>query len=437
MAMQQYLERYAEIEASRFDNLDGLEFNYHHLLCIPAYAESPDFLHQLIAQSKEQSVLIILVVNARAEAPPAQISLSREIATYLKQQYPSLGQFADNIQLLKMTDTIDILLVERCMPGYYLQGDDGVGLARKIACDIACRLITLGKIKNHWIHSTDADAILPADYFSTATALDTTKTSAAVYPFHHTPHENEKVQQAQTLYDLSMDYYVAGLKWAESCWAYHTIGSTLLINPEHYALARGFPKRQAGEDFYLLNKLSKIGDILTLNSTPIALASRLSDRVPFGTGPALNKIMLMQSPLEEFLFYHPHCFVYLKGWLAFVHTLQAGKDIVLSAAIIEQFVHANEKYAALDSQLLMNCLESLGASKALAHAFSHSKSDAVLKRHIQNWFDGFITLKFIHWMRDNCLPSVPASTVKTIQHEKNLPFLSCLAFEDYAPVPPA
>ena len=437
MAMQQYLKRYAESEASCFDDLDGIKFNYDHLLCIPAYAESPGFLDQLIAQSKAHSVLIILVVNARADAPSTHITQTREIANHLKQKCPCLGQLADNMQLLKMTDTIDVLLVERCMPGYYLQGDDGVGLARKIACDIACRLITQGRIKSRWIHSTDADAILPADYFSITTALDSTKTSAAVYPFRHTPHADENVQQAQTLYDLCMDYYVAGLKWAGSSWAYHTIGSTLLINAEHYAQVRGFPKRQAGEDFYLLNKLAKIGSIVTLNSTPIALASRLSDRVPFGTGPALNKIIAMESPLEEFLFYHPQCFVYLKSWLAFVRTLQAGKNIALSTDIIEQFVLANEEYTDVDSQLLMKCLESLGTSKALAHAFSHSKSDAVLERHIQNWFDGFITLKFIHWIRDNCLPSLPVGTIKPIQHEKNLPFLSCLGFEDYAPAPPA
>ena len=422
MAMQQYLKRYAESEASCFDHLDGIKFNYDHLLCIPAYAESPGFLDQLIAQSKAHSVLIILVLNARADAPSTHITLTREIANHLKQKCPCLGQLAGNMQLLKMTDTIDVLLVERCMPGYYLQGDDGVGLARKIACDIACRLITQGGIKSRWIHSTDADAILPADYFSITTALDSTKTSAAVYPFRHTPHADGNVQQAQTLYDLSMDYYVAGLKWAGSRWAYHTIGSTLLINAEHYAQVRGFPKRQAGEDFYLLNKLAKIGDIVTLNSTPIALASRLSDRVPFGTGPALNKIIAMDRPLDEYLYYHPNCFLALKFWLSLMNHIQAETKVELTINTIENFMTACKKeFTDLDSEVLLMCLREMGVERVLEHAFIHSNSKACLDRHLHNWFDSFRTLKFIHWMRDNQFPSLP---LRKIREEENFPFIT-------------
>ena len=65
------------------------------------------------------------------------------------------------------------------------------------------------------------------------------------------------------------------------------------INAEHYAQSAGFPKLAAGEDFYLLNKLAKIGKIIPLKiiNQPIYIQARISNRTPFGTGPALDKII--------------------------------------------------------------------------------------------------------------------------------------------------
>ena len=48
------------------------------------------------------------------------------------------------------------------------------------------------------------------------------------------------------------------MKYARSPYAFHTIGSTMAVSANHYAKVRGFPKREAGEDFYLLNKLAKV-----------------------------------------------------------------------------------------------------------------------------------------------------------------------------------
>ena len=121
--MSQYLSRYAEKETSC---LDGFKFNYDHLLCIPAFAEKADFLDKVIADIRQQSVLVILVVNAHVDASPAQISLTRDIATILKQQHQSRDQLAENICLLEISNSVDVLLLERCIPGLTLEGNDGV-----------------------------------------------------------------------------------------------------------------------------------------------------------------------------------------------------------------------------------------------------------------------------------------------------------------------
>jgi len=69
--------------------------------------------------------------------------------------------------------------------------------------------------------------------------------------------------------------------------------------------------------------------------------------------------------------------------------------------------------------VLLACVTALGIDKALNHALDNSRSEKVFQRHLTNWFDAFQTLKFIHWLRDNHLPSVP---VRLIQDGTCLPF---------------
>jgi len=420
MSMQQYLARYAESDASEVQHYvqhTKADFNrsWEHVLCIPAFAEAPDFLEKLTTDIHQQSVLIILIVNASAKADSEKIEQTRQIAAHLCRHYSCAARIAPHIQLLSMGDKLDVLLVEHVSPGLFLAEKEGVGLARKIACDIACQLIAIGILKTPWIHSSDADAVLPHDYFQATADLDTKSISAAIYPFHHTPHEEEDIVHAQHCYDLAMDYYVAGLNWAGSLWAFHTIGSTMLINSQHYAQARGFPRRQAGEDFYLLNKLAKIGHVINLQCTSLALESRLSDRVPFGTGPALLKIMLLDDPQQQYLYYHPDCFLALKCWLHICQTLQPETSGSLTLETITAAKHRDKAFSNVDSELLLQCLKALGVDKAMAHAGTHSKTKDTYARHMHNWFDAFLTLKFIHWMRDNALPSLPLHEIRGLE----------------------
>ena len=108
------------------------------------------------------------------------------------------------------------------------------------------------------------------------------------------------------------------MNFAGSPYAFHTIGSTMAVSAVHYAKVRGFPKREAGEDFYLLNKLAKVGSVLELDvgtdDGAIEIDSRRSDRVPFGTGAAVNKITGLADPVREFQFYDPEVFGLLKTW---------------------------------------------------------------------------------------------------------------------------
>lgn len=428
MALQKYLEHYAESEASILDGISGC---YDYALCIPAFAEPVAFLETQLKVFSGRNILVILVVNASDNASNEQLQLTQKLLDHLSENCALKATLGKNLTLREGPHGLDLLLVDRCTSSYLAENKGGVGLARKIACDIACQLIHDNKISSPWIHTTDADALLPPDYLDAINTLDPADTCAALFPFQHAAHSDPAVTKAQQLYDLSLHYYVQGLAWAQSPWAFHTIGSTLVINALNYAQARGFPKREAGEDFYLLNKLGKTGRIVLLDSKPIVLECRQSDRVPFGTGPALNKILALENPASDYLFYHPQCFVYLRYWHTIARHLWDDQHQVLTADYINRYREETE-LVAVKSDVLLACLDALGIQKSLAHAFSHSTSKKVFDRHLHNWFDAFQTLKFIHWFRNHHYPSQPWSL---IQKEPVLPFVA--ACSNYAPELPA
>src|SRR5262249_38957583 len=147
-------------------------------------------------------------------------------------------------------------------PHHLLPEGQGVGLARKIGFDLAARLFAAGRLRSPFIHSTDADVRLPEDYFERAE--EGAIAAALVYPFSHRPEEDPVLARAVFLYEISLRYYVLGLAFAGSPHAYHTIGSAFAARASAYVSVRGFPKRDAAEDFYLLSKIAKVGPVFSL-----------------------------------------------------------------------------------------------------------------------------------------------------------------------------
>ena len=212
---------------------------------------------------------------------------------------------------------------------------------------------------------------------------------------------------ATRLYELSLRYYVAGMKFARSPYAFHTIGSTMALSALHYAKVRGFPKREAGEDFYLLNKLAKVGSVLELDADfeneVIEIESRRSDRVPFGTGAAVNKIAGFADPLKEFRFYNPAVFSLLKTWLQVLPAIWHAGSPELGFSIFQKQVSDSRNQ---EIQSLLTGLKAMKTGQAIEHAFRQSSNLEQFTRQVNTWFDAFRTLKLIHFLRDRHLPSI-------------------------------
>lgn len=434
--MDKYLSLYAEPEIAALPDLlkalPDLQ-PWANVMVIPACNESADFLRP--PPPCDGRSLMILVINETLSASEKVSQTNQALAASVRErfilQWQSEPEFS-GFGLSLFRDSLalrDILLVDRFSAGRQLPVKGGVGHARKIGVDLATSLIHCKRIQSGWVHCTDADVHLPVEYFtcSQMSINSASDISALVYPFHHRDEPNrsasEKVILATQLYELSLRYYVAGMRFARSPYAFHTIGSTMAVSAQHYVKVRGFPRRAAGEDFYLLNKLAKVGSVLdpsvNANCDPIKIEARKSDRVPFGTGAAVIKITELTNPVRDFRFYDPAVFELLRLWLQRLPAIWSSGSTQLDSVIfsdqgLDDFANGDHDREAIQDSVLL-VLRTIKTEQALAHAFRQSKDLAQFTRQMHTWFDAFRTLKLIHGLRDSCLPAINYAALETNQ----------------------
>jgi hypothetical protein len=394
LACRRYLQRHSEHDLIDCPLPPGW---WQNVLVIPAYRESSELLTGLVRLPAGAGRVIVILVLNRPDSDPdtAANSPLREACSEL----PVGSRAAEPLALRKLNEHTDLYVHDVDILRGAIPASQGVGLARKIGCDLAFHWILQGVIASPWICSGDADALFPQDYFLQLDDVPA-KTVAAVYPFLHTAGPDDRCNTATALYELRLHHYLLGLEYAASPYAMQTLGSCLAVKAEHYAQVRGFPKRAGGEDFYLLNKLAKLGPIEKLLGACISLQSRHSQRAPFGTGPAVAAISADDNPLQLPLFYHPACFEALRCFLAAIPALQQAR---------EQTLHWEQLHAlGLAADLAQTCCAiagALGLEQAIAHCRRQGKSAEQFLRQFHQWFDAFRTLKFIHGIRDKGWPT--------------------------------
>jgi hypothetical protein len=401
-ALVKYLARHAEPESEAATRLPG---NFGHALVVPAYGER-ESLFTLLASvpgGPAGPVLIVAVLNARADSPPGVHQANQAARERFERELPGP-------EVLSETPSIrahplpggTLLVIDRATAGSFLPEGQGVGLARKIGNDAALRIHAAGRLASPWLHNTDADTLLTRDYFEQTAELDPGRTGAAIYFFEHRFEADPDLALAGRLYEISLRYYVLGLAWAGSPYAYESMGSCLAVPAGAYASVRGFPRKNAAEDFYVLDKLAKVGTIERLAGTPLSLEGRPSDRVPFGTGRALRDLTVRRRALSSFRLTHPLVFAHIAAWL------QALDRIALSGGDVTRAMAGLPSASPFfKTGLLREALEKLGIAGAIAQARARSSDAPTLRRHLHTWFDAFRTLKLAHALRDGGLPSIP------------------------------
>jgi hypothetical protein len=389
--LRKYLTTWAEPETRLAADVPG---PYENVLVIPVLREQASFLDGVrpAVEGAPGATLVIVVVNAAEDASAEAHSTNAEMIERLRHAGRVTREWPDaGASFLGSGAGADLLVIDRASEGRRLPAGEGVGRARKIGSDVALSLRVAGRLASEWIHASDADAVQPPDRFAAAEAAGAPGVVAVTHPFRHTPSGDDALDDALRRYEHSLRYWVQGLEWAGSPYAFHAVGSTLAVRAEDYARVRGFPDREAGEDFYLLNKLAKLGRVAAAGGAPVQIRGRLSDRVPFGTGRAIRRILDDDARGEPFRLYHPVCFRLLKRWLVAAEKwAREGEDAIECAT---------RDLPIAEAGALAEALDAAGARRHLAAIHEHHGRGDLL-RPFHTWFDGFRTLKLVHAIRD-------------------------------------
>jgi len=399
MAGDRATDKYLAQYSLQLGSVPPLPQRWQHVMVVPCYDEAPNFIHTWQNIYRHTDLLILLVLN-RPEGSestanePVRQALSTYSTTVLEHGY-SLSQLSDVCSVL----CVDLERLEGPTPT-----KEGVGRARRIGCDLALKLQQTQVIHSQWIYSGDADAIWPAAMFNTQWPNEA---SAVTVPFRHRfddanppPSSGElSIAQATQIYELKIHHYVLHLQAMNSPYGFHALGSSCLFKGCAYAAVRGMPLRCAAEDFYILNKLAKIGPVHTAQGAGITITPRLSTRVPFGTGPAVEKLLSSKAIQHEPLFYDARCFDIL-GRLSHLFELWTASPQP------NTYEHLTTEFGSMLAEDLHTLLSRWGYQKVLTHIYQAGATSIQRKRHTITWLDGFKTLKIIHLLRDRHFPNV-------------------------------
>jgi len=195
-----------------------------------------------------------------------------------------------------------------------------------------------------------------------------------------------------SIIEIFLRYYVLGLSFAKSEYAFHAIGSTMICTPEAYVKVEGMNKRKAAEDFYFLEKLAKIYSIGEVKSTFVHPSKRVSWRVPFGTGRSIDRYL--SNTRDEYVLYDPKSFIVLKNWLEIFFR----KSVEPSADYLKIAKNIDEN--------LFQFLVEQDLPRFLSKVLLNSKNPAEIEKQKHYWFDAFRTLKLIHYLRDETYTNI-------------------------------
>lgn len=369
------------------------EFGFAGTVVIPALAESNNLLATLLSlnASPDECVkkfLVVVVVNNRPDAREEEKLDNIKTIELLESAHPGLRG-------------LQLAWVDAATPGNEmpLKGG-GVGMARKIGCDLALARLDFTDC-DPIIIFLDADTVVRADYLHTLYKhFQMSSAGGGVIPFIHQQATTVDGQAAIDRYELFLRSYVFGLKLAGSPYAFHTVGSAMACLASAYMKIGGMNCRQAGEDFYFLQQLSKVVGVSSVSGTVVYPSSRASHRVPFGTGRAVTQELTGDSRI---LFYQYDCFRILGEWL----TLVCNNGSMSSHEIIAAAENIN-------SELKLYLVDIGFVDTWSKLQRNHPRLERFIKA-FHDWFDGLKTMKLIHHLSNSSFPRT--------EPEKTLPSL--------------
>lgn len=392
--VKNYLKKFSCDKWKLFVNDDQLFENIFVIPAIDEYENLKKLFTSILANDKEyfSNTLFLIVINNLKSSAKQVKDENQKTISYFKSIIKSkvIDELSEKIISSKLNiGIVDASTENNEMP----EKEGGVGFARKIGMDLALKYFDYESTKMKMLFCLDADCIVQDNYLKTLVDEVNNKNIAAGYvEYEHLLPDDDEEKKAIILYEIFLRYYVLGLNYANSPFAFDTIGSTMFCDFEHYIKIGGMNKKKAAEDFYFLEKLAKLTKIQKINKTKIYPSSRKSWRVPFGTGQRVQRYF--QNTHNENLVYHPQSFEILKKWIEVFFT----NDIFTSD---EYLFKANEIHVELKNFLVLHSF-----NVAWNKIINETEKKEQIQKQKLFWFDGFRTLKLIHHLRDNAFPMV-------------------------------
>jgi hypothetical protein len=343
---------------------------------IPSYKEPDLFnaIHSLAScDTLEGLVEIIIIINYSDQDQTEIINNSRRT-------YQEISDWIKSFSSEKIL--IHPILIER-IP----EKIAGVGTARKIGMDEALWRFHLLNKKDGIIVNFDADAVCTPDYLKAIEEYfkkNFDSPGASIYYEHKTEGDAfpEKVYRSIIKYELYLRYYILALRYSHMPWSYHTLGSSFAVKALDYMKQGGMNRRKAGEDFYFLHKIIPLGNYGEINSTCITLSPRPSDRVPFGTGAAVNR--LIEDDCDDYYVYNVQSFI----------------DLLEFNNAIPRFFKASDNVISnLTDSIPVSVLDYLRSQNYLEKIREINENCTTLDsfmRRFYSWINGFWVLKWLN-----------------------------------------
>ena len=371
-----YLKKYNKINSLIQGKPDGNLFN---IIVIPCLNE-PEILKTLQSlnscQLPNKSVEVIIVINSSELA-------NAEVVGQNKLTYIEITDFAkreNNSKLKFHPIIIDNVPKKKA----------GAGYARKQGMDEAVFRFNQVSVDGV-ITSLDADTILENNYLVEIenTFLGTNTNAATIY-FEHSLNEQifgEELINGIKKYELYLRYFRQALIFIGFPFATHTIGSAFASRASIYVNYGGLKATQAGEDFYFVQKVIQAGNYKEIIGTKVTPSPRLSERVIFGTGPAV--IDILKSENQEYFVYSIESFIDLKQLVDRVDSFFNTKENQI-----------NEIISSLPSSII-EFLGEIDFAETVLKINSNTKTIETFRKAFFNNFNTFTLIRFLNESHKN------------------------------------
>lgn len=366
-----YNERFGVM--SQFFRVEKIEESLRMSIVIPAYKEELQSVLESLGKnqlSNPSEVELILVLNHSEKA-------EQNVKDFHGEQHSLYHNtlLANGVRVL-------------CIKAFDLPHKKaGVGLARKIGMDAA--LNRFSSIDHDGlIVCLDGDCAVSTNYLTELLRCEKAKINGLSIAFEHDVNSIDNQRNKQIVdYEIFLRYYVHALRSAGYPHAFHTVGSSMACRASAYAKIGGMNTRKAGEDFYFLHKLIPQGGFYDLTTATVFPSSRVSERVPFGTGRAMLE---MNAGTKDFdTLYNPETF----------------RDLSI-LFFDEADALFGKRYSDLPKSFVAFMKEN-SLQKQLEDLTKRSKDKQQFFKNLKHWFDGFKVLKYVHFCRDNYHANVP------------------------------